>query len=449
MMIKFRMLLTLIFLGLLLLTATALAPAASAQESSTATLTVTVPALNVRSGPGGYYPPTIFVLEGEQATIIGQDATSGWYQVRFASGEVGWVTNDKSYVSVSGDFAVSDLAADTSPTTTPSSSPGVIVFQTEAGGAIYAVNPDGSNLRYLTQGMDPALSPDGQTVAFTRWQTSQDGALGNVWLINIDGSNERVVHEFVYNPRTPVWSADGSQLIIAMQHGGYVRERYKCSSQGPTRGSGAYDISFHRDDEGDIYRCYTLPPDPHWGLRQIDLATGAHQDLSAAGDEYSLSPTWDPLYSGHVVYDGDFGLMNVDLVDQRNWVLTEDYNDRSPVFSPDGSKIAVSYRQDDHWEVHVMNADGSGRQRLTETTYMTLVEQQLTGEPIHSHNNAAPAWSPDSSQLAFLTDRSGQWEIWLMNADGSNQRPLLTAAALAPLNLQYHGNNEQMLSWGG
>jgi uncharacterized protein YraI len=445
-MTKLRITVTLILLGLIFITATSLAPAASAQENSEVTLTVTVPALNVRSGPGGYYPPTIFVLEGEQAAIIDQDATSGWYQVRFDTGEVGWVTNDESYVSVSGNFAVPDVAVNTPAT---GSSSGVIVFQSEAGGAIYAVNADGSNLRTLTTGMDPVISPDGQTVAFTRWETSQDGALGNVWLINIDGSNERVIHEYVYNPRTPVWSADGSQLIIAMQHGGYVNERFECSSRGPGRGSGAYDISFHREDDGDGFFCYTLPPDPQWGLRQIDVATGTHQDLSAAGDDDALSPTWDPLYSGHVVYDGDYGLMSVDLLDERNWVLTGDYNDRSPVFSPDGTKIAVSYRQDNHWEVQVMNADGSGRQRLTETSYMTLVEQQLNGETIQSFNNTAPAWSPDGSRIAYLTDRSGPWEIWIMNADGSNQQPLLTAESLAPLELEYNGNNERMLSWGG
>jgi hypothetical protein len=42
------------------------------------------------------------------------------------------------------------------------SASGTIVFQTVSGGSIYAVDADGSNLRYLTTGMDPALSPDGQ-----------------------------------------------------------------------------------------------------------------------------------------------------------------------------------------------------------------------------------------------------------------------------------------------
>jgi hypothetical protein len=51
------------------------------------------------------------------------------------------------------------------------------------------------------------------------------------------------------------------------------------------------------------------------------------------------------------------------------------------------------------------------------------------------------------SQIAFLTDRRGQWEIWLMNADGSDQRPMFPEGTLADLTLHYAGVDERMLSW--
>jgi TolB protein len=234
-----------------------------------------------------------------------------------------------------------------------------------------------------------------------------------------------------------------------MQHGGRVQEERKCSSEPPPRE--AYDVEHFRDAEGDVEFCYTLPPHPYWGLRAVDVASGAFQDLP--NDLFSTSPTWDPANPWRLVFDGERGLMSLDLEQATTWSLTNDGNDHSPVFSPDGSQIAVSYWQNDHWEIHVMHADtltgtgGTGRVRLTETSVRARLEQMVNGQMPKSWNNAAPTWSPDGSQIAFLTDRTGQWEIWIMNADGSNQHPLVTTEMLDGVTLQYNGMDERVLSW--
>jgi dipeptidyl aminopeptidase/acylaminoacyl peptidase len=195
----------------------------------------------------------------------------------------------------------------------------------------------------------------------------------------------------------------------------------------------------------DITFCYKLPIHTLWGLRVVEVASGQFEDLP--NDLYSYSPDWDAANPWHLVYDGEKGLMNLDLNQGKMWSMTQDANDHSPVLSPDGSKVAVSYWQHDHWEVHVVNADGSGRVRLTETSVRAAIEQMINGETPKSWNNASPVWSPDGSQIAFLTDRNGGWEIWVMNADGSNQHALLSGDVLAGLNLQYNGMDERMLSW--
>jgi Tol biopolymer transport system component len=71
-------------------------------------------------------------------------------------------------------------------------------------------------------------------------------------------------------------------------------------------------------------------------------------------------------------------------------------------------KIAFQSDRNGNWDIYVMNIDGSNLVQLT-------------------HNPAAdeyPVWSPDGTQIAFYSDRDGNSEIYIMDADGSNQRRL-------------------------
>ncbi len=435
---------------LLLVSGIVFVPSAAAQGNDGTILTVVAATLNVRSGPGLTYPAFAKLSAGDTLAVVSNDPASGWWQVQLLNGQTGWVSGGPAYVSITPGFSTAvplTPAASTAPTSqfTPANpqASGTLVFQTTSGGPIYAIQPDGSNLRYLTTGLDPALSPAGQWLAYTRWDNPQIGALGSLWVINVDGSGERKVAENIYQPKSPTWSPDGTQIILSMTYGEHLRTERKCSGQRPPRG--ATDITIKREGKADIVYCYTLLPNPNWGMREINVATGQSQDLNY--DTHSISPAWDPLNPGRIVYHGLWGLVSLDLHQGVTSALTTDVQQRSPIFSPDGSKLAVSYRQDDHWEVHVLNADGSGDVRLTQTSYLTWMQQELSGQKAHSYNNAAPTWSPDGRQIAFLTDRTGQWEIWVMNADGSNQRPLFPPEQLAGIPLQYQGVDERMLSW--
>jgi dipeptidyl aminopeptidase/acylaminoacyl peptidase len=293
--------------------------------------------------------------------------------------------------------------------------------------------------------MDPVLSPNGSSVAFTRWSNSNNGEPGSLWTINIDGAGERLISRDLRQPKSPSWSPDGKSIVVSTQNGGAVYDERQCfplsGGRIPQIPPGAKDIT---TDDGQL--CFTTPANPYWSLRKVDVATGAYQDLPR--DKHYFAPTWDPSNAWHIVFDdGDRGLMNMDLNRQTTWPVDGDLAQRAPVFSPDGKKIATTYRQVDHFEVHVMNADGTRRVRLTETPLRVIAEQLLKAPEARSWNNAAPAWSPDGSQIAFVTDRNGPWEIWVMNADGSGQHPLLPAATAAKLNIQYNGMDERVISW--
>ena len=93
-------------------------------------------------------------------------------------------------------------------------------------------------------------------------------------------------------------------------------------------------------------------------------------------------------------------------------------------WSPDGKRLAFYAKYDDRktWSIHTMNADGSNRQRLTHLQYAW---------------DSSPTWSPDGRQIAFARaykDSLGvrQFEIWIMNADGSGQQQIKGLAGGGP-----------------
>lgn len=424
----------------------AMSTGTAAQAPQTAGLTVLVPTLNVRSGPGTGYPVIGTLRQGDQAPIVGRHSASGWWQVKPGSGSTGWVSGSPALVRVSGDTAAAPEApAPPMPARAATARKGLLVFQVSNGGTIYVVNPNGSGLRALTTGMDPALSPDGRQVAFTRWAESQEGSPGSVWVINTDGSGERKVHDSAVQPRSPTWSPDGKQIMITTQQGGRLFSEDYCGPPKPLP-EGATNITVETKCEGEgaeekcrVELCYDLLPRAGHILRSINPDTGAVQDQPVA--KYSFTPAWDPANPWRVIYRDEQGLAVLDANRGATWRLTDDPSDYTPAFSPDGKKIAVAYRQHDHWEIHVLNADGGGRARLTETP----IDVSLAGKP--AWNNVAPTWSPDGTKIAFLTDRSGRWETWTMGADGSNQRPLLPASVQAKLSLQHSTDDDRSVSW--
>jgi TolB protein len=83
-------------------------------------------------------------------------------------------------------------------------------------------------------------------------------------------------------------------------------------------------------------------------------------------------------------------------------------SDAYPVESPDGKKIVFQSNRTGNWEIFTMNSDG------TEL-------KQLTHEPAADNT---PSWSPDGKRIVFVSERNGKEydsEVYIMNADGGNQ----------------------------
>lgn len=410
-----------------------------------------------RSGPGIAYDRNGALAINTLVSVLGVDRSRGWSLVAPLQGSGGWVP--LNFLTLSGDWAAqpelpADVLAQSAPPPAaaaprPHTSPAAAVgdrlaIQLSSGGDIVVVNADGSGLRRLTSGIDPALSNDSRQVAFTRW----NGADGSLWVINVDGSDERLVLGETRQAKHPAWSPDDSRLVVNFQHGGRLEETDQCTNLielGDRRPNIPWNVnpdSIKVEIRGRLpYLCWTLPPDPHWGLRLVNLADGGWQDMPS--DTYAFAPEWDPANPWRIVSSGVNGLVQLDANREAQWALSDLFGDRTPVFSPDGQYIALAHNQSGSYDIHRLNADGGGRVRLTQTPLW------VTAAPggARPWNNVAPAWSPDGSQIAFLTDRAGRWEIWVMNLDGSNPHPLFSDAVNDQLPIRYDFVDERVFTW--
>lgn len=442
----------------------ATAPSTPASAWLIATIATANARLNVRSGPGVDYAVIGKAISGDSYIAWGRSEAGDWLLIRLsATGDLGWISS--TYAQLSGDImtlpvsttivAASSAAsssaagqadtgqADAAVVSTATASPaavsntletssaaglqGVLVFQTTHGGLFYAYHLATGQLQPLTTGFDPAVSPDGRAVAFVR-----DGGESGIYLIDIDGGNERLIFSERVQLSSPKWSPDG-QWITFSRNDEYIE---------------CYNIGFNQCLLPDEFAKrfpfaqsgqFPLVKEYQHQLSVVDRDGRNFHDIAALNS--AQAPDWSD--SG-IVYQSAAGLQRTaDAAHVTTALVAFDalkpfYVD--PDWQPGGDQIVFQVKGAAQWEIYVVNSDGSGMHALTRP--VTALVDELP-------SNVAPAYSPDGKSIVFLSNRgannsAGAWRVWVMDADGDNQRPL-------PIDIQidYTFGLEQAVSWGG
>ena len=177
----------------------------------------------------------------------------------------------------------------------------------------------------------------------------------------------------------------------------------------------------------------------------------------------NMLPAWSPD-GGRLAFvsnrDGndEIYVMNVDGTDLRR-ITHNQAIDSSPTWSPSGTQIAFTSDRSGSPQIYITTADGAGgAQPLTRESYCdrptwspgpyneiaytsrtgpnvfdikvidvgTGQSRQLT---LGGGHNESPAFAPNGRHLAFMSNRSGRYQIYTIGRDGSDLRQLTTAGA--------------------
>ncbi len=321
----------------------------------------------------------------------------------------------------------------------------IVYASTKSGSSqIWIMNADGSGQTQVTRGFGaqfpdanaPKWSPDGSKIAFWSGFETQ---YGEVWTMRADGTDARQLTDQpgTISSDNPAWSPDGTKLLFDTNRQ-ISPQIWVMNADGSDQhllvdiGIGNTQFSWQPlpqiESEGLIaladvdgsqappiprHQIFTMRPD---GTNRVQLTRDGGPQFYQ-----NWMPAWSPdgtkiAYVHHTTN----GLMSIRVMDDDGGnprTLTTSGVSLAPVWSPDGATIAYAHKATNTpigVKLWLMNADGTNQRALT------------TGPDNIDEN--VPTWSPDGKKIAFTSNREGgKYRIWVINKDGSNPVALTTA----------------------
>ena len=309
-----------------------------------------------------------------------------------------------------------------------------IAFRCEReGGGIFVMGATGESVRRLSDfGFNPAWSPDGKEIVFgtaIAWGPYSRIALDSqLWVVNASSGEKRMLTKPAAVPDAvqPHWSPHGHRIAYWAVHGGQ-RDIWTVSAGGTHPVAVTHDAAtdwnpvwspagnrlYFASDRSGSMNLWRVSIDEQSGriLGQPEAITtpSPHSgpfSISRDGTRIAYVEVLDATNIQTVGFDP----ARETIVSEPRWITQGPTRQASyPDLSPNGEWLTF---HDDG--IFLVKSDGTGLRQLTNDV----------------HQERYPRWSPDGRRIAFLSNRGGEYDIWLINADGgASQRLTWTSAA--------------------